>query len=429
MLHTPTQTSAQQTLSRAKLEAVREFPFFGMLVLSCECVEDAQTHTLWADGRRIGYNANFVQNCQIPELVWLLCHEALHNAFGHGFRMGARDAQLHNLATDFWVNGVLSLELKKRPHGRLAQPNLARITGDPEAALALDLERFANPKGELLSSDAIYALLVRESLEKPNTGGAKSDDSDSSEEDEENGGSSNPNPENNQGGLEGDLQPQNAEDRSSAAQEAGREFWKAMLSKAAQTAQDGGHVPEMLRRQLEEMIQKRVPWQEALANFIQPTPADYLWQQPDRRFSEAEFILPDVGGNRLEVVICLDTSGSVSGEMLNYFAAETQNILATFDQVQGHLIGCDEALTYYLELDAQISSQELHLEHLGGGRGTSFIPPFEFLERKNIVPHALVYFTDGLGSFPKTAPEFPVLWVMVDSLENAPFGEVLRIKL
>ena len=161
----PTLTPSQQ-MSRAKLEATREFPFFGMLILACEFLEDEKASTLWSDGRRIGYNPEFVARCQGPELVWLIAHEALHNAFGHSFRMGARDSELHNIATDFWINGVLQSELRRHPSSRMTVPDLGRITGNSEAHMALDPERFGN-----LSSDAIYAELVRESLEKPDTGG------------------------------------------------------------------------------------------------------------------------------------------------------------------------------------------------------------------------------------------------------------------
>lgn len=42
-----------------------------------------------------------------------------------------------------------------------------------------------------------------------------------------------------------------------------------------------------------------------------------------------------------------------------------------------------------------------------------------------------IYFTDGYGSFPKTPPETPVLWVVVPGgLESIrfPFGEVARMQ-
>jgi predicted metal-dependent peptidase len=46
-------------------------------------------------------------------------------------------------------------------------------------------------------------------------------------------------------------------------------------------------------------------------------------------------------------------------------------------------------------------------------------------------PAVLVYLTDGFGSFPKKAPDQPVLWVVTPgglTSENFPFGSVVRLR-
>ena len=410
--------SPTQKMSRAKLEATREFPFFGLLILACEFLEDEGASTLWSDGRRIGYNPDFVARCEGPELVWLIAHEALHNAFGHGFRMGARDTELHNIATDFWINGVLYSELHRHPTSRMSLPNLPRITGNPEAHMALDPGRFG-----ILSSDAIYAELVRESLERPDTGGGAGQERG---EDEGGGGSGkSPFEQYDQAGLNGDLRPEKSKSGSSAEQDATREFWRAMLARAFDAAGELSGLSDALKRTLEDAIAGQVPWQDALSRFVQPSPADFVWEQPDRRFVEEDFILPDVAGSTLEVVLCLDTSGSIPNEALSYFLRESSSILRSFDRVRGFLIACDEQIT----LIRDIEEEDFDLESLKGGRGTSFAPPFAWLEHEGIRPHALVYFTDGLGDFPAQEPDYPVLWLMVNSDVRPNFGEVLRVKL
>jgi len=412
----PTLSPTQQ-MSRAKLEATREFPFFGMLILACEFLEDDRAATLWSDGRRIGYNPDFVARCQGPELVWLIAHEALHNAFGHGFRMGARDGELHNIATDFWINGVLLEELHRHPSSRMTIPDLGRITGNPDAHMALDPERFGS-----LPSDAIYAELVRELLEKPDTGGGAGQEPGQ----DEGGGSGKRGFEQyDQAGLNGDLRPEKNDSSSSAQEDATREFWRAMLARAADAVGETTGLSEALKRVLEDTLAGQVPWQDTLSRFVQPSPADFVWEQPDRRFMEEDFILPDVAGSTLEVVLCLDISGSISSAALSYFLNESSSILRSFDRVRGFLIACDEQIT----LIKDIGDEDFDLESVGGGRGTSFAPPFAWLEHQGIRPHALVYFTDGLGDYPALEPDYPVLWLMVNSEVRPNFGEVLRVKL
>jgi predicted metal-dependent peptidase len=68
-----------------------------------------------------------------------------------------------------------------------------------------------------------------------------------------------------------------------------------------------------------------------------------------------------------------------------------------------------------------------------GGGGTDFRPFFCAMEeqRSHRAISAAIYFTDGIGRFPKDIPEYPVMWVaMPGAPENRlfPFGEVIRMQ-
>ena len=67
-----------------------------------------------------------------------------------------------------------------------------------------------------------------------------------------------------------------------------------------------------------------------------------------------------------------------------------------------------------------------------GGGGTSFVPFFDKVAQRwdGQTQGVCVYLTDGYGSFPDTAPELPVLWVVTPgglALEEFPFGEAVRL--
>jgi predicted metal-dependent peptidase len=80
------------------------------------------------------------------------------------------------------------------------------------------------------------------------------------------------------------------------------------------------------------------------------------------------------------------------------------------------------------ELYSGDSLKDGELPKLGGGGGTSFIPPFVYLEEENIRPACLVYFTDMGGSFPDD-PGFPVIWCSTTEGCEGPFGETIQVEL
>ena len=71
--------------------------------------------------------------------------------------------------------------------------------------------------------------------------------------------------------------------------------------------------------------------------------------------------------------------------------------------------------------------EELKLPvHIQGGGGTSFRPPFEWLERADRQPDVLIYFTDARGTFPAVEPHYPVLWLVKGS-SPVPWGQRIQL--
>jgi len=72
---------------------------------------------------------------------------------------------------------------------------------------------------------------------------------------------------------------------------------------------------------------------------------------------------------------------------------------------------------------------------LVGGGGTSFVPYFtQQVADGNLLsnPVATIYFTDGYGEFPLSAPRIPVLWIVPEDCKDEiefPFGEVAYISI
>ena len=156
-----------------------------------------------------------------------------------------------------------------------------------------------------------------------------------------------------------------------------------------------------------------------------PTPADYLWTPPNRRYIASGLYLPSV--ERLgvgEIVIAVDTSGSIGRLELEQFAAEISAISEEAKPEAIHVVYCHAAVQCTQEFRP---SEPVQLEPKGGG-GTDFCPAFEWVAKHNIAPVCLIYLTDlCCDSYPE-APEYLVLWV-TDSRRTARFVETVRIDL
>ena len=130
-----------------------------------------------------------------------------------------------------------------------------------------------------------------------------------------------------------------------------------------------------------------------------------------------------------EFVIAIDTSGSVSGKMVQLFVQKTYNILKStesfFSRVNLRILQCDAQIqedvkiTSQREFDRYMETMEIH-----GLGGTDFRPVFRYvdeLREKNEFENlrGLIYLTDGFGTFPKKKPDYETAFVFVDDGINS----------
>ena len=124
-------------------------------------------------------------------------------------------------------------------------------------------------------------------------------------------------------------------------------------------------------------------------------------------------------------VIAVDTSGSVSEELVHAFLQKTFNILKAsesfFSRVDIRILQCDlqiqeeRRVTSQKDLDAAL--QGLTLKGFGG---TDFRPVFDYIEQQRRQGElrqlkGLLYFTDGCGVYPRQKPEYDCAFVFVEN--------------
>ena len=387
-------------------------PFFGALTLFARFVPTADIPTACTDGRDVYYNPAFVAPLASAELDGLLLHEVLHAALLHRVRKGSRSHRRWGIAADIVVNGIVA-----------AQPGMKLPAGG-----------IRMPKIEHLSVEEIYALVVEAQitlcptcLEPPsNKGpgdGAGEDDGDG---DGDGGG--------------GDKDSRAGADKGSApgvdkASGAGRgpgtaaeleAHWHLAMRQAEAVARSvgRGELPAGMERLLGHLA-PQLDWRSRLWRFLARTPTDF--GDFDRRFVHQGLYLESLSGESLRAFIAVDTSGSIDGPLLDSFAGEVRGVLGAYPHIQAELYYADAQLHGPFDVFA---GQPLPAA-VGGG-GTRFEPFFEHVEAASAtgMESVLLYFTDGFGSFPETAPSAPVLWVVPPGGapdESFPFGEVVRL--
>jgi predicted metal-dependent peptidase len=200
---------------------------------------------------------------------------------------------------------------------------------------------------------------------------------------------------------------------------------KQELAQAIQIAKQQGNLPAGIERIVNEILKPRIAWQEVLARFIdQVAKSDYSFSKPNVRYLSSGFILPSLYNLEVgEIVLIVDTSGSIDIKLLNLFAGEMQEVCSTTNTPIRVLY-----VNNRFQGEQIIEPDDTFKLNAKGGGGTDFRPGFEYMEKEGITPKAVVYFTDmACSSFP-AEPEYPILWGKYGSCrQEPPFGEVIQV--
>ena len=367
---------ALKKLTKARAGLILDNPFFGSLALRLQLVADPECETAWTDGQKLGYNPDFILGLSLDVTKSLIAHEVMHCACAHHVRRGSREPIKWNQAGDYAINGILQNSGFKIPAEWLTD---ARFTD--------------------MASEEIYNLL--------------------------------PDPDPGSGGGPGEVRDgkdQHGKPLPPPSQAQEEQSWKVAMTQAAQQAKACGNLPADLARLVDSIVHPKLNPYEILRQFLEMSARnDYAWTPPNRRYLAQGFYLPSLRSEELpEIVIAVDTSGSVSEDDLAQFAAEISGILEAYD-TKITVLYCDHALNG----EPQIFTREdlpLTLQARGGG-GTDFRPPFRWIQNQELTPACLIYLTDLCCSAYPCDPGFPVLWAKIGqwSFDPPPFGDVIEI--
>ena len=190
-----------------------------------------------------------------------------------------------------------------------------------------------------------------------------------------------------------------------------------------------GSLPSHAKREYERSGTTGVNWklyiQQKISSILGERSRDFTYTKIpfySRAVYRRGIRLPGVIKKFTCLCVGIDTSGSISHHELSTFMTGLGELTRIVNDL--HVWVSDAKIHHYYH------NPVMPVEVSGGG-GTDFRPVFEDIEKRQIKPTMLVYFTDTFGDFPENPPPYPVLWVVVETEHTldpkVPFGSVIVI--
>lgn len=373
-------TAAAGKLHLAVLRTARRYPFHAALLARMPRVRHGAIDTMAVTVRHgaatLLYDPSFVHGCALEELTAVVLHELNHVLFGHIWLDPAaftdRDAFL--VATETVANEF--------------------VTADPLPAGAITLADYPQlPPRE--STEARYRRLAQgHALHRDASGsGPRSLDDHAPWDESRADASSSIVARAAIADAHAALGP-NERARLPEQVKHAIDAWERGVAPGAITA----HVPSAEGK-------ASVPWGRVLRAFVSEELRDRAsLQRPPRRAPGLLGIVPGVVRERARphVVAIIDTSGSITVDLLGRIASELRAIRRQ----------CEARVTI-VETDCVVHrwySFQRDLTRVEGRGGTDFRPALKPAFLAKLAPDVVVYLTDGDGPAPARAPATPVIW-------------------
>jgi len=292
-IHSPT-PEMQLRISRARTSLLLNHPFYGVLAMRL-VIQQGPVPTAATDGRYILYNPTWFESLTDAEIIGVIAHEIMHLACGHMWRKQSRDLYRWNIACDIAINNVLE-----------------------DSGFTLPGKALVNKEYYNMAAEAIYNK-IKDSIE--GTGNLPGGAGDFMKPGEVN---------QVPGGKDGISE---SESNITASNQSLEKEWQIATAQAAQVTRNKGDLPGNIKQMIDEFINPSIPWPALLRDFVMRCARnDYNWSRPNRRYLSSGFVLPGLISDELpEVIMAIDTSGSISNEELKAFADEVSGILMAFD--------------------------------------------------------------------------------------------------
>jgi len=358
----------EKRIEKIKAKLILEQPYFGTIASGLKCELDENIQAFKTTPGKFHYNDDFIETLSDEQISFTLTNCAMHYALDYKSRKENRIDWLWTLAQDYAINSLL-------------------VNNGMSAPKYLNHDiRF-----DKVSAEEIYNTLQ--------------DEIDNKQEEHEN--------------------VEHIEYEEEKIDEQKDEASKDNNAQLLNKAKKYGDLPLDIEILLPELFDSQIDWKNELYEVIeQSMKFDYCLSPPNKRYLSMGIALPSLGGSKAKIVIAIDSSGSIDDIQLTEFLSEVQGIMNQFENFEIDLIMADVKVHEHIILQpGDILEQKI----IGGG-GTNFENTFKYIEENIYDITLFLYFTDGIGKFPKDEPNFETIWVLTNDEVKTPFGRNINLK-
>ena len=372
--------------------------------------------TAYTDGVNKKYSKPFLETISDePKLRGLILHENLHVALKQiprGKDMFKEDSKIANMAADFVVNDII-YNIKGNVNG-----GSERIVVLPDGALYDEFFHNWNMR-------EVYNYIRKENPQRQQPQQRTAEDGD--EQGDSNG---TPSPSGTgdkikANGKEYDMggdgfDEHDWENMGELTHEQAKELSEKIDKALREGGMLAGRMGAKMPRSISDLLEPKIDWREALRDFVSSCVKgkdEFTWRRMNKRQMANDIYMPSMENETIgEVIIAIDTSGSIGTKELTEFATELASIC---DLVQPELVRVlwwDTAVhgeqTFKPDSYGQIASL---LKPLGGG-GTHVGCVSKYINEKKLNAECVIVFTDGYveGNIEWNITP-PTLWMITEN--------------
>jgi predicted metal-dependent peptidase len=379
--------TAEQRIERCHIDLMKNpnFVAYSGILMIGETKVDDNIPTAMTNGKDVSFGRQFVESLNDADLRGVILHEAKHKMYRHLLtwkHLNKIDPQRANMACDYVINIEL-VDEGKASNGFVTLP---------EGGLF-------NEKYRGLNSADVFALLPPQ----PKGGGGEGFD-------------------------EHDWE--GAESLNDAEQaELAKEIDQAIRQGAILAGKVGGNVD----RNFTDLMSAKVDWREALREFVSSVSQgkdDSTWRKPNRRWLQHDIYMPSTISESMgRVVVAIDTSGSIYGEVLNRFISEVASVMQNMNPEQVDLLYWDCNVAGHEVYGLNDADRMTSSTKPKGGGGTSPSCITAYMRKHKIDPVCAIILTDGyVGNDWGGAWNCPTLWTITSDIKS-PIGQTIKIEV
>lgn len=366
--------------------------YSGVILMGTSAVEDG-IPTAYTDGVNKKYGREFISKLTDAELKGLILHENLHVALKHIARFTKEfkeDPHTINMAADYVVNDVI-MEIHRK-----------------------DASFIKLPDGGLYD-EKYHNWSVREVYDDIRKNGA---------------------PQNNHSGG-GEGQGSMDQHDFESAKELTAEEVKELSDKVDQALRQGGilagRLGAKIPRVITDLLEPKIDWRAVLKEFVTSASKgndEYTWRKFNKRMLANDLYMPSMENESVgELIVAIDTSGSIGGTELSEFASELASICNAVSPEKVRVLWWDmEVHGEQVFQDNYANIAEL-LKPLGGG-GTYVSCVAEYLNKNRVTAEACIILSDGyVENDIKWDISCPTLWVITQNNSfTPPTGKLVKLE-